>query len=203
MTNASALTWTQRRRLKGALSKNEKLVWTGLARPDPELRASASEWGNWLFFVVFSTFIIFWMAAAWPRIDAAPDRDVFWVTFDRLMALSGLPFLFMGLNGMRFTPWTLARRTAAIYAITNRRAIVVNGFRPHRVRSYAMETLDRIECIEHADGSGDIVFLTEEHQDPDGIWWTTDYGFLAVDDVRTLEKLLRGSCPAPVNRDRP
>jgi hypothetical protein len=72
--------------------------------------------------------------------------------------------------------WRLYRRT--LYAITDRRAIVIHAFWRRRIQSFTGEQLIRAVRIEDKHGSGDILF--ERH-----------IGFRGLKNTRAVAKLLR------------
>jgi hypothetical protein len=111
--------------------------------------------------------------------------------------LFGLPFVLIGL-AMFASPWWAARKARrTCYAITNRRAIIWDAgwWGRMEVRSYEPSGLGRIVRTEYADGCGDLVFeeIVSYGRDSDGdrTSRTIRHGFLAIENVREVEDLLR------------
>lgn len=185
-------------RVRSELSAGEQLLWVGQPRPDRFARASIP---LVIFGLVFTGFAVFWMAAASGMLfggfggpNGAPGG--FGLIFS-CFPLFGVPFVLVGLGMLTSPFWLrrLARRTC--YALTDRRAIVwqARWFGGVEVRSYGPQDLTRLRRVEHADGSGDLVFeeiVTFGH-DRHGhrTSGTRQYGFLAIDGVRQVEELLR------------
>jgi hypothetical protein len=121
-----------------------------------------------------------------------------------IFPLFGLPFVFVGL-GMLTAPYWLARKARrTCYALTNRRAIVfdVSWRGAVTVYSYGPDQLAKQYRRENADGGGDLVFeeITTVNRSSDGpSTTTTKRGFLAIDDVRAVEALLRKSLSPKTN----
>lgn len=78
--------------------------------------------------------------------------------------------------GFYFIIWCSYRRT--IYAITDRRAIIIHALLRRRIQSFTGEQLIRAVRIEDKRGNGDVFF--ERY-----------IGFYGVKDVRAIGKLLR------------
>ncbi len=85
--------------------------------------------------------------------------------------------------------WLEVRRT--IYAITDRRAIVLVSGSPRIVRSFCPRELAAIERRENADGSGDLIVFTHREKDGDGDTYTREFGFKYLRNPREFERILR------------
>lgn len=98
--------------------------------------------------VIFAGFALFWMVQALH-------------TGAGFLALAGLPFLVIGI-GLARAPFRRAKRGAeTVYAITDRRLLVLSGGSTRRVRSFGPEDINTLERREHDDGSGDVIFRRE------------------------------------------
>lgn len=75
-----------------------------------------------------------------------------------------------------FILWRIYRRT--IYAITDRRVIIIHALFRRRIQSFTGEQLIRAVRVEDKRGNGDVFF-------------ERNIGFYGVKDVRTIGKLLR------------
>jgi hypothetical protein len=113
-----------------------------------------------------------------------------------LMVPCGLPFLAVGIGLIASPIWlrSMARRT--LYALTDRRALIwqPGWFGSATVRSYTAAGLGHISRRERRDGSGDLVFeefTTYSHGSNGPSSHTTRRGFLAINNVREVEELVR------------
>ena len=149
-----------------------------------------------LFGIPWTAFAIFWMAGAsgfkLPDLSNGPG----------LFPLFGIPFVLIGF-GILSSPYWMhrkARRTA--YVITNQRALILaGGFgRSMTVRSFEPHRLGDLRRVQNSDGSGDLIFERTWKSDNDGDGQSTDYGFLAVQDVKKVETLIRKLTAADTNR---
>jgi len=173
------------------LSPDEKLAWVGRPRPS---RMVAGSLPSFFFGLCFTGFALFWLYAASggfgpPRgFRRGGGPPIFFYLF-------GIPFVLAGL-GMLASPFVAARNARkTCYALTDRRAIVWEGslWNGVRVRSYRPEELRAMARNQRGDGSGDLVF--EEIHTPGGRGrlQTIRRGFLAIEDVRNVEALVRST----------
>ncbi len=166
------------------LNPSERISWAGQPIPARFARRSI---GAVLFGIPWTAFSIFWIAGAsgfkLPDFSHGPG----------LFPLFGVPFLLIGF-GMLSTPYWMrrkARRTA--YVVTDQRALILDGssWRSTTVRSFEPHRLGDIRRIQNPDGSGDLIFERTWASDNDGGRQSTDHGFLAIQDVKTVETLIR------------
>lgn len=180
-------------RVRGELTAGERLLWVG--QPNPR-RAAKVGWFITLFGIPFAGFALFWMTTASNMLRGFGNAPGPFRWFSLLFPLFGIPFFLAGL-GMLTAPYWLARKARrTCYALTDRRAIVFDaGWRGGlTVYSYGPDDLTKQYRREHADGGGDLVFeeITTVNRTSDGpSTTTTKRGFLAIDDVRAVETLLR------------
>jgi hypothetical protein len=161
------------------LDKGERIAWIG--------RPIAWRYALRYIFVLlvgipFTAFALFWMGAA----RGFPSAGV------PVFALFGIPFVVIGL-GMLLSPfWMLYRAGRTAYAITDRRALVVEHglLGGVTVRSFEPGSLTILSRTQHADGSGNLVFQREYRREGRRGRFV-DIGFLAVPDVREVEGRIR------------
>jgi hypothetical protein len=168
------------------LQPGERVTW--LDQPIP--RRFARKGLPILFFAVpWTAFALFWTgAAAWMSFQVK-EKSAMSLAFP----LFGLPFVLIGV-AMLSTPWWLGRAARRIvYVLTDRRAIVLSaGWRGSvKARSFAPERLKDLRRKQHADGSGDIVFVQDVTRNGGGGRQSSDAGFLAIPDVRNVEEMAR------------
>lgn len=181
MTSIASLPDPLQRRLRAELLPGEAIVWAGQPNPGRYRRSGCL---LWLFFIPWTAFSVFWIAAAaqfrLPRFDDG------WSFFP----LFGLPFLLIGLGGLSAPLWLGIKARSMVYAVTNQRAITIEGKGSITVRSYPAASIGSVERTEHQDGSGDLVFRTEETVSGRGKRRIRRYGFFAIGEVRKVERLV-------------
>lgn len=107
--------------------------------------------------------------------------------------LFGIPFVLVGLWMLTMPAREAARGARMLYAITNRRALIIEGGSETKVKSYTARDMGNIERTERGDGSGDIVFGRERRTGAKGRTYFEPIGFFGVRDVRMVEAALRQS----------
>jgi hypothetical protein len=182
MSNISTLSEPLQQRLRSELSTGESLVWVG--QPNPA-RALKSAILSTIFFIPWTAFSLFWIAGASGF--KMPTFDTGWSLFP----LFGTPFLLIGIWGLSAP--LRARRDARyiIYALTNQRALAIEGVKTITVKSYLPGDIVDVVRTEHKDGSGDLVLRQESYKDSDGDSRNRRHGFFGIDGVRQVEKLVR------------
>lgn len=164
---------------RSALDRGEQLVWAEWA---PPARLARERLPMALFGLVWTGAL----AGAWRAADAPPSGFV---------ALVGAAFVLLGIATMLAPSlaWLAARAT--VYAITDRRLLILEGFPWRRVRSFGPEDINLCERTERADGSGDLIFRSEreiERRDRGRTTWRTRrVGFLGIPEVRRVEAAVR------------
>ena len=181
MTSISALPQHLQERLRSELKSGESLVWTGQPNPNRYMKTGFK---LWFFFIPWTAFSLFWIAGAsgfrLPRLDSGWD----------IFPLFGLPFLLVGLGGLCIPLWIRRKARSTLYAITNQRAITIEGANSITIKSYLASDIAGLERTEHQDGSGDLILRSERYRDSDGDRQTRQHGFFAIDDVRHVESLV-------------
>lgn len=181
MNNIFSLPDHLQRRLQTELRPGEAITWAGQPNPGRHMK---SGFKLWYFFLPWTAFALFWMAAAsgfkLPRFEDG------WSLFP----LFGLPFLLIGLGGLSAPFWLRRKARSIIYAITNQRALTIEGSKSITIKSYLASDIVGIERTEHQDGSGDLILRTEQYRDSDGGRQTKQYGFFSINEVRKAERLL-------------
>jgi len=181
---------TLQHELERELAPGERVVWSG--QPIPS-RYSRGSWGLVLFGIPWTAFAVFWTVMAFIGTRSMRGDDAMSTGFRWFFPLWGLPFVLVGV-GMLSAPWWGRRRAARVlYAITDRRALVLEpgGRGARTVKSFEPAALQSLERIEHPDGSGDLVFSRQNWRDSDGDRRSTQAGFTGVPRVREVEELIR------------
>lgn len=202
----------------GEIAPGERVLWA--EQPAPRPRFPWIMIFPVLFGIPWTLFSLFWIAAAAGVLDpllgikgvAAPGFAGGRVLF----SLFGIPFVLIGV-GLITSPYWMRRRIRraaerTAYVITDRRAIVFDGGyygdgglaalaggmirltgKGTSIRSYMPDQIRHIERIEHADGSGHLLFgeILFTTQGQHGSRESTRSGFFSVPFVRRAEELMR------------
>ena len=181
-----------RARLDRELEKDERVAWSAMPLPRAYARGA---WAISLFGVVFGGFAVFWMVMAWFGTKSTGSAGGAFPA--GLFPLCGLPFLAVGAGMLTAPVWMRRRAAKVIYAVTDRRAIVITpvAFRGESVRSFAARQLGSIERIERPDGSGNLIFARDMYLTSDSEGGSRSgvrlVGFVGVADVRAAERVVR------------
>lgn len=181
MTSITILPPYLQQRLLEELRPGERLVWVGQPVSSRHIK---SGFKLWFFFVPWTAFALFWMAAA-SRFRIPQFNDG-WDAFP----LFGLPFLLIGIGGLLSPLWIARRVKSTVYAITNLRALVISGTKSITVKSYPASDIIEVERTEYPDGTGDVILRAEAYRDSDGDRRTRQHGFFAVANVRQVARLI-------------
>jgi hypothetical protein len=159
------------------LEAGERLLWHG--RPDPK-RQLLGSLAVMLFGIPWTAFALFWTGAASGLIWG--DRQLGWHS---LFGLFGVPFVLVGLGMLTSPYWTYQKAQRTVYAITNRRAMIISGTRTRKIQSFAGPDIGLIERTERTNGKGDVMFATIT-----GNKNMQRIGFTGITDARRVEQLL-------------
>lgn len=85
--------------------------------------------------------------------------------------------------------WLEMRGT--LYALTNRRAILLKPGSPRVVQSFFPRELAMIERRDNADGSGDLIVFTHRSKDFDNDTITQEFGFKYLRNPREFARMLQ------------
>ena len=168
--------------INGQLDPGEGLLWSGSPGAG---RMALSALPAAVFGIPFTGFAMFWMGMAYSMTSKQGGA----VT---LFPLFGIPFLLIGL-GMLTAPlwaWLMAGRT--LYAVTNKRAIIISGVLATAVQSYPHSEINDLTRVERPGGAGDLIFATRLVTTRRGGTRRQPIGFLGIPDVRSVEQLIRG-----------
>lgn len=186
-----------RARVESELLDDEEIVWIGQPRAGRAARSAAP---LVVVGIVFLAVAVLWivmisMIGKGASNAGAGSAGPFGLIV-RVFAFLGIPFGLLG-AGMMLSPLlaaTSARRT--VYAITSRRAILFEaGLRSTTVRSYHPGELDKVHRVEGSAGAGDLIF--EEYEvgffGGDRTPRIRRHGFMGIDDVAMVERVLRST----------
>jgi hypothetical protein len=188
-------TQTMEASIGNELLEDEELLWSG--RPDPQRRRIVSPARVFLilgliFLPIGLVAVIIGMTLLLSSVIPPPSRAGLLGLFipGGVFFVLGLAYLLIGLVG--FFP---SRNT--LYAITNRRVIILRYGRYVQASSYGKRAITQVHRIERPDGSGDLIFIGNppygSNQSNAGTSSTGRLGvFSAIPNVHFVEqKLIR------------
>lgn len=160
-----------RERVEGELESGECIQWIDVPAPTALTLNSACAV---LFAIPWTGFALFWMSNQYSSGGS------------NLTYLLGIPFVLIGV-GMLFLPVFQYRRfTRTVYAITDRRAIILVRGLWDKVSSFQPDQLRRVYRRERNDGIGDVLILDQFRNDEQ----LDEVGFLRVTNAVEVERLL-------------
>ena len=101
----------------------------------------------------------------------------FWEYLAVLATIFLLPFLLVGVAMVLAPLFAVRKAGRTIYAVTDRRALVISGLFSRSVRSFGPGQLRTVRLDEDPDGSGDLAFA--------------EGGFYGVENVKRVEAVLK------------
>lgn len=165
------------------LEHGEHLVWYG--QPSGAVMAK-STWPVFIFAVPWTLFSLFWTGMALFITDGIESGVFGW-----LFPLFGLPFIGIGF-WMLAAPFRAAQKAKrTIYAITNKRAVIITTGAVKKVQSFYPKDIKDIRRTEKTDGSGNLHFAAESLQPSRGGAYNQQSGFLGIPEVNMVELYLR------------
>ncbi|HKW88748.1 MAG TPA: PH domain-containing protein [Candidatus Acidoferrales bacterium] len=149
-------------RAQSELESGESLSWAGTADPR---RAAIGAIPAAIFGIPFAGFALFWMSEAF-RATNTMSRTAHnsFVSGFKVFPLFGVPFLLIGLAITLAPLWAFLKGKSTVYAVTNRRVMVISGTNSRAVQSFTPADIASVEHRERPDGSGDIVLMTNTLQ---------------------------------------
>lgn len=166
------------------IQPGEKLLWIG--RPDPA-RVGRQSLPMLLFGIPWTLFSLFWMAGASGMLfhGGGPPGP-----FNYLFPLFGLPFVGVGIGLLTSPYWAARKARTQVYAVTDRRAMIISGTASRTVASYTQRDMTDIVRTEHANQTGDVVFATQVSRSSNNNGTTTRIGFFGIPEAAAVERLL-------------
>jgi hypothetical protein len=168
------------------MRSGEKLLWAGQPGAFALARAEAPKA---LFGIPFLAFALFWTYMAGARTWFSTDAESRAIAF---FPLFGFIFIAVGLAMVLSPVWAAIRARWIVYAISDRRLVIMTLFPLRRVRSFASPDIQELERSDRAGGSGDIVFRRDYSSSRRGRSnLARRIGFFGVPDVRMVEDTIR------------
>ena len=100
-------------------------------------------------------------------------------------------FLLMGLSLLLMPLWAYRRARRTVYAITDRRVIIITTGRATTIRSFWPDQLHRTSCVERRSDVGDVVLSRLVTRFSDGTVFTDDVGLYNIHNPRAVETRLK------------
>ncbi len=166
------------------LDPGEGLLWSGSPQPG---RMAASALPASAFGIPFTAFAVFWMYMAFSMTSHSRSPGGPWILFP----LFGTPFLLIGLGMLTAPVWAFLAAGRTIYAVTNKRALIVTNLFATSVKSYVHSEIHDVQRVERADGSGDLYFASRDVVTQRGGIIHQRIGFVGIPDVKSVEQLVR------------
>lgn len=164
------------------LAPGERILWAGTPRP---VYFTPKSTASFIFGIPWTLFALFWTAGA------AGFRFPDFSSPASLFPLFGVPFILIGL-GLLASPLMEQRKSRnTVYAVTGRRALIIEGGRKKTACSFAPDQLRHIHREERKDGTGNLIMGQDTWTDSDGDKHADPVGFMRIPDPGGVEKMLR------------
>jgi hypothetical protein len=105
--------------------------------------------------------------------------------------LFGIPFLIVGFGILTSPLWAYLTAKSTVYAVTDRRAMIMVGWPRAAVQSYGPADIRDLQRVEGADGRGTLMFASQVWTGNNGFPRSSRIGFVGISDVRAVEQLIR------------
>ena len=170
--------------VESEMQSGERIVW--MDQPIGA-RLARSAWPIVLFGLPWTAFAVFWMWGATWGTSQTESAGPF-----KFFPLFGLPFVLIGVGMLSSPYWLLRGAKRSVYVLTDRRAILfrANWRGSLNIRSFNPDQLTTIQRTQHKDGTGDVVFSQDFRRDNDGHRVSSNIGFLAIRDVKSVEEMV-------------
>ncbi|GIW99293.1 MAG: hypothetical protein KatS3mg111_2626 [Pirellulaceae bacterium] len=140
-------------KLEDELADGEVLQWSGAPKPVLFDRSSAL---IWVFAIPWTAFAFFWTGMAFA-LTRGEEVDASMRLF---FPLFGLPFILIGCGMLSVPFWRGRRLRNTVYAITDRRILILRAGKNTIVESVMPREIVKILRVEHADGTGSLRLMT-------------------------------------------
>jgi hypothetical protein len=168
--------------LLSELGPGERLLWAG--QPGPGGLAK-NTWPMALFAIPWTAFALTWVALALAGARALGHVLAY------AFPLFGVPHLAIGFWMLSGPLRARARARRTVYAVTDRRALILDAGRTTIVESHDRAALGAITRRDRRDGTGDVLLSRTTWVDSDGDRRANEVGFFAIAGAREVERLLR------------
>ena len=167
----------------GQIDPGERLLWSGAPAAGS---AAVGALPGTLIGIPFFGFACFWIWSAYDAM-ASTSRSGPWTFFP----LFGVPFALVGLGVMAAPLWAFLAARHTVYAVTERRALIIGGLFSRNVQSFTRAEIGNVTRIERPDGSGTVHFASRTYTTSKGFTRVRPIGFVGIPEVRRVEQLIR------------
>lgn len=170
--------------IKPYLDVNEDILWCD--KPYKKFVFTTNDIFVTLFGIVWLSFSIFWVVGAFLA-TGEMDEPTF-----SIFPLFGLPFVFIGLYLLFFRHiFGAIKRKNTIYALTNKRALIVHTGNRQYVQEYRYENISNIQLKCDDNDVGSIFFLTGAiNYNRNGRSYASTSGIFGIKDTKKVYKIL-------------
>lgn len=160
------------------LEAGETLEWKSM--PVPHFFSGGSL-GAFLFSIPWTIFcLLFLFAPFLTEVDGGI-----------IMTLFAIPFVLIGFGLMSSPLWTYRKCKKTIYAVTERRVILIEGGFSRTFRSFTPEQLRTVYRKEYRNGTGDIIIAQRRWKDSEGDHQKEDVGMLRIRNPKMVEEKIK------------
>lgn len=164
------------------LDVNEDVVWCD--KPAKKFVFTSADIFTTLFGAVWLSFSVFWVFSAYMSTESTDG------TFN-IFPLFGIPFVVVGLYLLLFRHIvSFAKRKNMVYALTNKRALIVHTGKRQYVQEYRYENISNIQMKCDDNDIGSIFFLTGEVRYNNGRSYSSTSGIFGIKDTKKVYKIL-------------
>ena len=170
--------------VRDQLSPGEIAVWAERAGA---VRVALRYLPTALFGIPFLAFALFWTIAAWDEVSGGEGAVL-------VFPLFGLSFVAISIVTVLSPIWGYVVGLYTLYAVTNRRLMIIRRFPTRRVASYEPHDIEAVERRDRSGGSGDIIFGREvrsPYSTFPGFASVKRVGFFGIPEVRRVEEDIR------------
>jgi hypothetical protein len=178
------MSWTPESMVRAELQPGETIRWLGTPSFVPMFVNQAPQF---FFGLVFLTLpgSGFWSLAVEFAEGKTATGSIAFILFLGI-------FVCIGFLGSAGALWNVLATWRTVYAVTDRRLLIISGFHRHHVLAVAPSAINAVERRERSDGSGSVTFRRETVDTGEGTS-TKKLMFVGVRDVREaanqIEKL--------------
>jgi hypothetical protein len=170
--------------VKDRLTDGETIRWIDMPIPHFFSLGSSIAFVIGIYLVAVSVVFLYVATAVGMRHpEPMPEHE-----HQMMIAFALIPYLLFALPFLSVPLWTYRKTKRTVYAITNLRAITVQGiFSTLTVASYYPTDLGNLSCKQRANGTGNLVFKI----DGGCFFWSIRRGFWNIRNVGNVERMMQ------------
>lgn len=170
--------------IKPYLDINEDILWCD--KPAKRYVFTSADIFTTLFGIVWLAFSLFWVITAFSITGDVETSSI------NIFPFLGIPFVFIGLYLLFFRHiFGALKRKNMIYALTNKRAMIVHIGKRQYVQEYRYENISNIQMKCDDNDMGSIFFLTGAiNYNRNGRSYASTSGIFGIKDTKKVYKIL-------------